>query len=279
MHDISTLIATYRATLRPHMKWSDAKEYWINCVDFDLGSTPITSVSADSLTAYALASNRSSLCKRYILYTLSHILHAGRTLWGLVISSDAAREAIRRLSLMGLMPRARSRQRRIDDDDIAALMLHWEGEIPSSILHILVQTPMRSGELAKLRWEDIDLEARTAIIRDRKHPNLKHGNDQVIPLLGNTADIIADQPRSADRPFPWTQRHIGDVFRRSAKLAGLADVRLHDLRHEGISRLFDKGWTIPQVAAVSGHRSWQQLKRYTHISPAQLHLLAEKGAA
>jgi integrase len=39
----------------------------------------------------------------------------------------------------------------------------------------------------------------------------------------------------------------------------------HDLRHDGISRLFEMGWTIPHVASVSGHRSWQSLKRYTHI--------------
>jgi integrase len=43
------------------------------------------------------------------------------------------------------------------------------------------------------------------------------------------------------------------------------DLRFHDLRHEGISRLFEIGRTIPQVAAVSGLRSWTSLKRYTHI--------------
>ena len=42
-------------------------------------------------------------------------------------------------------------------------------------------------------------------------------------------------------------------------------LNFHDLRHDGISRLFEMGWTIPHVASVSGHRSWQSLKRYTHI--------------
>src|SRR5215831_10607941 len=46
---------------------------------------------------------------------------------------------------------------------------------------------------------------------------------------------------------------------------GIDDLRFHDLRHEGISRLFEMGKTIPQAAAVSGHRSWTSLKRYTHI--------------
>ncbi|MGA6995231.1 MAG: hypothetical protein WBZ22_03140 [Pseudolabrys sp.] len=45
----------------------------------------------------------------------------------------------------------------------------------------------------------------------------------------------------------------------------MKDLRFHDLRHEGISRLFEIGRTIPQAAAVSGHRSWTSLKRYTRI--------------
>jgi integrase len=46
---------------------------------------------------------------------------------------------------------------------------------------------------------------------------------------------------------------------------GIEDLRFHDLRHEGVTRLFETGLTIPQVAAVSGHRSWSSLQRYTHI--------------
>jgi integrase len=42
-------------------------------------------------------------------------------------------------------------------------------------------------------------------------------------------------------------------------------LHFHDLRHEGISRLFEVGRSIPQVAAVSGHRSWQSLQRYAHL--------------
>jgi integrase len=45
----------------------------------------------------------------------------------------------------------------------------------------------------------------------------------------------------------------------------IKDLKFHDLRHEGVSRLFELGKTIPQVASVSGHRSWQNLQRYTHI--------------
>ncbi len=49
---------------------------------------------------------------------------------------------------------------------------------------------------------------------------------------------------------------------------GIKDLHFHDLRHEGISRLFEADWDIPQVAAVSGHRDWKMLQRYTHLRPS-----------
>jgi integrase len=58
---------------------------------------------------------------------------------------------------------------------------------------------------------------------------------------------------------------ISTNFTRACQLLGIIDLHFHDLRHEGISRLFEMGKTIPQVAAVSGHRSWSSLQRYTHL--------------
>jgi integrase len=55
------------------------------------------------------------------------------------------------------------------------------------------------------------------------------------------------------------------AFTRACALLGIDDLHFHDLRHEGISRLFELGWTIPQVATVSSHRSWTSLKRYSHL--------------
>ena len=72
-------------------------------------------------------------------------------------------------------------------------------------------------------------------------------------------------PRVKPEIFPFSTDSISAAFTRACKILGIEDLRFHDLRHEGISRLFEMGRTIPQVAAVSGHRSWTSLKRYTHI--------------
>ena len=71
--------------------------------------------------------------------------------------------------------------------------------------------------------------------------------------------------RTQERIFPYSTDAIGAAFTRAIALLGIEDLHFHDLRHEGVSRLFEMGLSLPRVAAVSGHRSWNTLKRYTHL--------------
>ena len=50
------------------------------------------------------------------------------------------------------------------------------------------------------------------------------------------------------------------------KLAGIADLRFHDLRHEAVSRFFDKGFSVPEVALISGHTDYRMRARYTQMA-------------
>jgi integrase len=54
-------------------------------------------------------------------------------------------------------------------------------------------------------------------------------------------------------------------FARARQFLVILDLHFHDLRPDGVSRLFEKGLSIPQVGSVSGHRAWSSLKRYTHL--------------
>jgi len=56
----------------------------------------------------------------------------------------------------------------------------------------------------------------------------------------------------------------------SIKHAGIVDLRLHDLRHEGISRFFELGLSVPEVAVISGHKDFRMLARYTHLRAEDL---------
>jgi site-specific recombinase XerD len=57
------------------------------------------------------------------------------------------------------------------------------------------------------------------------------------------------------------------VVRTACKLLGIKNLRVHDLRHEATSRLFERGYSIQEVAQFTLHDSWATLKRYTHLKP------------
>jgi hypothetical protein len=84
-------------------------------------------------------------------------------------------------------------------------------------------------------------------------------------ILNLAQAVVQRQPRTGARIFPASTDAISAAFTRACKVLGISGLHFHDLRHDGVSRLFEMGWTIPHVAAVSGHRSWQSLKRYTHV--------------
>lgn len=141
------------------------------------------------------------------------------------------------------------------------------------ILSLAIITGMRRGEICRIRWLDLDEHGKTVVIRDRKHPTEKDGNDQEIPLIGVAWDLIQAQPKKElnGRIFPYAPVTVSNRFTDVCKELGIEDLHLHDMRHEAISALFEAGWQIPEVAAVSGHKDWRQLKRYTQIEPASLH--------
>ncbi|WP_416381171.1 tyrosine-type recombinase/integrase [Klebsiella pneumoniae] len=135
-----------------------------------------------------------------------------------------------------------------------------------------ILTCMRVGEVCRLLWEDVDDIQRSVIVRDRKDPRKKIGNHMLVPLLGDAWRILTMQPRVDDRVFPFNPKSITAMYRRVRDELGIEDLRYHDLRREGASRLFEAGFSIEEVAQVTGHRSlnilWQV---YTELFPKTLH--------
>jgi integrase len=99
------------------------------------------------------------------------------------------------------------------------------------------------------------------------------GNHQTVPLLEDAMAIVKRQSRDGDLIFPFKEGTFSSIFPRACKALGIDDLRFHDLRHEGASRLFEKGYQIHEVAMFTGHADWSMLKRYTQLKAATLRRL------
>lgn len=183
-------------------------------------------------------------------------------------------DAVRpKLSYLGLIGGGGRRERRPTEEE-TQLILGWleqhKGLRYRDFAAFAVLTAMRRGEVARLRWADLDRENKMVLVRDRKDPRQKVGNDQWVPLLYGSFDIVLSQPQEGELIFPIHPQTISKYFKECCVALGIPDLHLHDLRHDGISKMFESGFDIPHVAVVSGHRDWKNLKRYTHIKPESL---------
>src|SRR5690606_25118477 len=91
-------------------------------------------------------------------------------------------------------------------------------------------------------------------------------------------DSMSDEAKKAnDRIFPVSPNGLRLAWERLTRRAGIEDLHFHDLRHEAVSRVFEKGLTVPEVASISGHRDIRMLLRYAHDDSGRLAMKLDGG--
>jgi len=128
-----------------------------------------------------------------------------------------------------------------------------------------IETGMRRGEILRMKWSHVDEKSRTLLI-----PTTKNGHSRRIPLTDEALKILSGLDKSTETVFPISANSVRLTWRRMAAKLGLKGLRFHDLRHEAISTLFERGLNIPEVSMISGHRDWASLKIYTQPRPADV---------
>lgn len=208
------------------------------------------------------------------LTTLSHVIDTARREWGIHLPENP-------LKLVKRPRIAPGRDRRLLPGEESQLLSACEASRSAALpvlVRLAIETAMRLGELLNLEWKHVDLDRRVAFL-----PHTKNGHSRSVPLSPAAIALLASWPRSLNgRVFPqWTRPDsVENVWRRSVARAGLEDFRFHDLRHEATSRLFERGLNPMQVAAITGHKTLQMLKRYTHLRAENLaELLVDRQAA
>ncbi|WP_208952628.1 site-specific integrase [Rahnella sp. ChDrAdgB13] len=211
---------------------------------------------------------------------IASVLNAAKPLFNIDVDIDAFKSAKTMMSLMNMTGVANARNRRPTKEEITLILKGLKLRTETSyqktpfaeIFEFSILSCMRIGEVTRILWSDVDEVQKAVLVRDRKDPRKKEGNHMIVPLLGNAWEILKKQPKIDDRVFPFRDRSITQTFRAVRDELGISDLRYHDLRREGASRLFEAGFSLEEVAQVTGHRSLDVLWRvYREIYPQSLH--------
>jgi integrase len=169
--------------------------------------------------------------------------------------------------------KSRERDRRPTLDELDKLLKHFQGiqtRRPTSI-NMLKMTGFalfstrRQEEITRIQWADLDEVGQRVLVRDMKNPGQKIGNDVWCHLPPEAWAIMQTMPKVLPEIFPYSAESVSASWTRACHMVGIEDLHFHDLRHDGVSRLFEMDWDIPRVASVSGHRDWNSMRRYTHL--------------
>lgn len=191
--------------------------------------------------------------------------------WDMPLSLDPIDSAAKVLRAHKLIATSDRRSRRPTKEELETLLNHFASadgrqQIPMiDIILFQVFSARRIAETCRLTWADYHPERRVQIVRNMKDPRKKKGNDVETALTDQALAIIERQDRQGELIFPYNSKSIGSGFLRACRLTGIIDLRIHDLRHEATSWLFESGLDIPRVSKVTGHRSWGSLQRYAHM--------------
>ncbi len=274
---LADLIDRYTLEVGQVKPFGRNKENVLALIKTHLGDELVGNLSAERIVQYVVSDRKiKGVTAGIDLTYLKGVLKLARALWKVNVVPGMVDDAREILKHMGMADRSNERDRRPTEDELAAL-LDWFAARSETLkvdhIHFILDSCFRPpSEVCRLKWEHLNEADKTILIEDRKDPRRKIGNNQTVPLLGESFDIIMRQARVSEYIFPVNGDSWSTLFPRACDELGIVDLRLYDLRHEAISRLVETGkYTIPEMMLVTGHKDPKQLMRYTQLRAKDLH--------
>ena len=269
VHEVISAYRKLRDASRPISDQSN-EHYMLKALSAGLGSIMVDRLTPQDLVTYCTIRSEDGAGP----YTLNMEMSKLGTVFRYgavqlrVVLPDVVGQARPLLSHLRLIGGGGKRERRPTEDEMTRIIDHMGatyGEVYAEAVRFAVASAMRRGELCAITRQDID-ENRVVSVW-RKHPRKGKVLERV-PLLDDAWDIVKRQPDSEDgRIFPIEPGTLSKYFTWTCRALSIPDLHLHDMRHEGASRLFEEGLQIEQVALITGHKSWNMLRRYTQLKP------------
>ncbi|WP_454618400.1 site-specific integrase [Bradyrhizobium cenepequi] len=240
---------------------------------YDIAGKRCSQIESDTITDFAKQLDMQPQTRGNYLSHLASIFAVARPMWKYPLDYAAMKDAQTVLRRLGIISKSKERDRRPTLDELDKLMSHFQDRQKRRkksaqmcrLIAFAIFSTRRQEEITRLAWSDFEEEHKRVMVRDMKHPGQKDGNDTWCDLPEPAVQIIKTMPRSGELIFPYSADAISAAFTRACAFLEIKDLHFHDLRHEGVSWLFETGYNIPHAAAVSGHRSWTSLKRYTQV--------------
>jgi integrase len=273
MPHLMPMVDRYVEEVTPTKKGKSQERYRAN----HFRKTKLADIAIDKITGEVVAQYRDSRLKevspntvRLELAFLSVVFEQCRKEWGLAVSNP-----LRQIR----MPKpGKPRQRRLEAGEEEALLQACResgAHYLQTFVILAIETGMRFGELAGVAWENLNLQKRTIYL-----PDTKNGSPRTVPLSTRALNAIQTQPRSIDgrlfsvKPGSIRSAFLIALYRAQATQPDskmfLRELRFHDLRHEAVTRLFERGLNPIEVGMVSGHKTLSMLQRYTHLRSSDL---------
>lgn len=262
---LSVLIERYRETILPLKRSSYQEGYILNALAGEcFARLPVSQIKPEIIAQYRDRRLNEVTPSTLIrsLGVLAHVMETARREWGYDWLANPVR-LIRKPKPNA----ARSRRLKAGEETrLLAALAQSKNPHLLPLAKFALESAMRMSEMLGLEWERIDLAGRIAYL-----PLTKNGRSRHVPLTPVAVEILSTlRSEGLEKPFPATPSAIKQAWGHAVRRARIDDLHFHDLRHEAISRLFERGLSLPEVGLISGHSDPRQLLRYTHVQAQKI---------
>ncbi len=277
---LSEALARYEREVTVKKKGHQEKALIKRWLSHPLSKRSLASLQGKDIAAYRdkrAGEGASPNTIRLELALISHLFTVAVKEWGMGDLVNPVQQ-IRKPKL------PQGRDRRLRPGELDRILSSSDSPALSSLVRFAIETGMRRSEIAGMTWDRVDLKKKTVSLHDTKN-----GEKRIVPLSPEAVRILSGLPRRLDgevwgmEPDSITQAFLRALARAKEAYekecqekrvkpdpSYLVDLTFHDLRHEATSRFFEKGLNPMQVAAITGHKTLQMLKRYTHLKAEDL---------
>jgi integrase len=261
LHD---LVVRYRDTVTPQKKSRKQETSALNkFLRHGICSKALADVATSDFSEYRdeRLQTVTAVTLQRELATIHNVYTVASDEWGIPIKENP-------LDKLALKATPVERERRLREGELDLIIADAKARKNQLILPVIlfaIETGMRLSEILGAEWRHLDLKTRTLRI-----PDAKNGTPRRIPLTRNAIEVLEGLDTDEDHVFPINSSTFKNTWLRMMDRLKIEDLHFHDLRHEGISILFEKGLNVPEVASISGHKDWKKLRIYANPRPADI---------